>query len=1006
MSRNLLALAAGILFTCLSLSAQPVLTVSEETANPGDMVDVNVTVDGYQDYISLQFSVNWDPSIADFVELKDFTTGLPGFSQVSSVNVNAAAGRMTVSWFEASITPQTLPDGENLFTIVFEAVGDECDRSPVDITNTPLSIEIVDADENIAETTVNNGYVDIPGTDCTSETLIITGSEHIVSNGTQVCVSFTCENFVGVAAAQFSLAFDPTVLDFTSIENVNWPGATAGGNFGTTGADQGEITFVWFDQNAVGVDVPDGTVLFEVCFDVIGSGGQMSEIAFGDDPRPIEFSDADGNMIDFDSNAGRVTVEGTFEGFGLLPEQGVTGSPGDIVCMDIEVNDFNEIISMQFSINWDSTVMIFDHVEGFNLPDFSATNVAGPDAPLLSEGQAAVLWFDQTVSGVTVPNGTSIFSICFELVGDCDDMTTVNITSDPLDIEVSDNDDVLDVGTLPGDVTIVCGGCEATVETVIDPSCNGAEDGSIDIEVSGCPEPITYEWSNGATTQDISNLSAGDYQVTITVGTGDVIVLDTVVLEDPDPIVANATITDVVDMNDGAIDLEVEGGTPPYTYMWSNGETTQDLSDLPPGEYTVTITDNNKCTLVAGPYVVRDGGAISADVTNVACFGDSTGAIIITSINCGPEPYTFEWSNGSTQRDQMNLPAGMYSLTVTANNGDECETEFTVSQPETPIVIDADTTNETSAGNDGSIMLTVAGGQPPYTYRWSNGETTKDIDGLSAGEYTVTVTDDLGCQLVETILIRGLELFIDIEMADYNGFGVSCTGECDGLLVASAGNGVGDITYEWSNGEDSPINAEVCAGTYTLTVTDELGQTAETTVEVTEPTPLIIEIDVTCASEPGTADGSAIAIVSGGVPPYSYLWNTGEMSSSISDKEPGPLVAIVTDDNNCQSMEQSEICISGIECYQAMTAMTPNGDGKNDQFKIQCIFELPNRLTIFNRYGGEEFRMDNYDNSWEGTDNNGNQLSDGGYHWVLEVFLDNGDTRVYQGTVSLVRSFD
>ena len=105
-------------------------------------------------------------------------------------------------------------------------------------------------------------------------------------------------------------------------------------------------------------------------------------------------------------------------------------------------------------------------------------------------------------------------------------------------------------------------------------------------------------------------------------------------------------------------------------------------------------------------------------------------------------------------------------------------------------------------------------------------------------------------------------------------------------------------------------------------------------------------------------------------------------------------------------MHQNEICIDGIDCYEAITVITPNGDGKNDEFMIQCIFELPNRLVIYNRYGGKEFEMENYDNSWIGTDNSGNDLSDGGYHWVLEVYLNNGDLRVFKGTVSLLRSLD
>ncbi|MDX1408444.1 MAG: gliding motility-associated C-terminal domain-containing protein, partial [Saprospiraceae bacterium] len=502
-------------------------------------------------------------------------------------------------------------------------------------------------------------------------------------------------------------------------------------------------------------------------------------------------------------------------------------------------------------------------------------------------------------------------------------------------------------------------------------------------------------------------LCAGNYVVTITTGDG-IIILDTIRLTEPPSLSVSANITDAMEGGDGAINLSVSGGTPPYGVQWNDPgmSVTQNLSGLDAGEYSVTITDDNGCTYTAGPFEVRDGGAIAADVTDVACFGDMTGEIVITNVNCGPGPFTYLWSTDATTESIADLVAGSYAVTVTASDGTTCETSFTVDGPDSAIEVAIDTTNETSAGNDGSIDLTVSGGVSPYTFLWDNNAMTEDLSGLAAGSYTVTITDQFGCEVVETILIRGNEMFVELMISDFNTYGVSCAGECDGELIAASVNGVGNLSYSWSNGETTQSLVGLCAGSYTVTVTDEIGQTAVATAEVTEPPALALSVEVMDALEPGSSDGSATAVVSGGVPPYSYQWHNGSNSASIQAQPPGSIVVFVTDDNNCEVMQQASIGIRGIPCYSAISVITPNGDGKNDQFVVQCVFDLPNRLMIFNRYGGLEFEMDNYDNSWEGTDNDGEVLSDGGYHWVLEVFLNNGDTRVYRGTVALVRSLD
>ena len=135
MSRKIWGLVTGFFLCAIALIAQPEFTISGVSANPGEEVDINITVDDYTDYISLQCSMQWDPDVVSFQEITDVTDGLPGFSVASSINVNAAAGFLTVSWFEQTVTPVSLPNGTNVFTLNFEVVGEACDSTGVEITD-------------------------------------------------------------------------------------------------------------------------------------------------------------------------------------------------------------------------------------------------------------------------------------------------------------------------------------------------------------------------------------------------------------------------------------------------------------------------------------------------------------------------------------------------------------------------------------------------------------------------------------------------------------------------------------------------------------------------------------------------------------------------------------------------------------------------------------------------------------------------------------------------------
>ncbi len=1002
----------GIFFFPLFLSAQPIFNISNETGDNGTTVEVDFTVDNFEKIISMQFSINWDSDVLQYQEITNVSTDIPGFSPsaIFSTPPIQDPGVATLSWFEpnAGSSPVTLPDQSLIFTIVFNVVGDPCDETQVRITDTPLAIEVAEEGSIPVDISQNGGNFMVPGTDCMSADLSITGSMESGNNGDQVCVQYTATGFRNLGSVLFGLKFNQNVISFQSTQNYGLPGLAEGG-FGTTNAENGEINFLWFDQNGVGVDVPDGTVIFEICFEIVGGAGQMSTIDFTDTPNSqIEIADIDGNVLDVDLVPGKVTVEGgNIQGFALFASDTCAGTNANI-CIDITSQEFLDILSFQGSINWDPAVLEFTGSDNYGIPDFSEGNIGTPDDPGNGPGEATFAWFDNNVTGVDIPDGEVLFTLCFKVVGASGTSTQITFTSTPLTLEVADADgNVLDVTTIPGTVTVdpACQPCGFSVDEVMNP-CNGESNGSIQLSVFGCPEPITYAWNDGSTDEDRTGLPAGTYSVTITTGDNTILVPGDIILVENPAITSTVVVTNPTQGNtDGAIDLTVSGGTPPYTFLWSESAgnaTTEDLVGLGEGMYSVTITDDNGCTLESGPFSLGTG--ITGEVTGVACFGESTGAIDL-SVTFGTGPYTFSWNDGNTGEDRSGLAAGEYCVTVTDANSATMDRCFDVNGPASAISVSANITDDENDVGEGAILLSVSGGIGPYTYAWDNGATSQNLTGLSAGVYCVSVTDDFGCVYEECFTVLGSEMVVSVTPVDFNGFNTSCAGICDGEVVVSVINGLGDLTYEWNDGESTGDRTGLCAGSYTLTVTDGTGQTASATIELTQPPAIQVIAETTDPSVAGMADGRISLQVSGGVAPYAYLWNDANNSITpvLENLPSGAYMVIVTDQNGCEAI--SNVSLLGPEgCYRGSAVITPNGDEVNETLMISCAGNERNVLHIFNRWGSQVFEQSDYDNTWNGVDQDNEPVVDGGYHWVLEVFLPNNDTRIYKGTVSVLRS--
>jgi len=277
--------------------------------------------------------------------------------------------------------------------------------------------------------------------------------------------------------------------------------------------------------------------------------------------------------------------------------------------------------------------------------------------------------------------------------------------------------------------------------------------GAVNLTASGGTSPYTFVWSNGATTEDIQNLSAGSYKVTAT-DAGGCSAQATFVITENNTVRVSSSVTAAGCSNEaiGAIDISVTGGTAPYTYSWQHGATTEDVSGLVSGIYRVTVTDNLGCSIQTAINVPKKTIQVSTDIIQPLCHGDSTGSITVTPVD-GTNTYTYSWSNGETDNTLTNVPVGSYSVTITDPSGCTRTLTYAITQPS---AITASTTvTNTQCGDEGSfaIDLSVSGGKSPYTYLWSNGATTQDLQNLNSGNYSVTIKDFNGCTSLKNITI-------------------------------------------------------------------------------------------------------------------------------------------------------------------------------------------------------------------------------------------------------------
>jgi hypothetical protein len=349
--------------------------------------------------------------------------------------------------------------------------------------------------------------------------------------------------------------------------------------------------------------------------------------------------------------------------------------------------------------------------------------------------------------------------------------------------------------------------------------------------------------------------------------------------------------------SDGHIDVTISGGSPGFTYLWSNGATSEDLSGLSIGTYSITVTDSNGCSsntsfLVTGP----DTLSLLAQGQDPTCYGASDGSINLI-VDGGTPPYSFNWDNAPDIQNPINLSGGTYAVTVTDFNNCTAFTVITLASP--PLIEINAVINQPNCegGSTGSIGIVITGGNPGYSVLWNTGDTTTLIDGLAAGGYSVTVTDANNCVKSTSYTLQDP----DGLMATGTVHPISCAGLFDGGIDIVVSNGEAPFSYNWSNGSNDQNQSGLGAGNYTVTISDVNACPFILMFLLEQPDSLqltFIQTDVDCF---GGNEGTATANVNGGNAPYTYSWNTNpvQITATATNLVAGTYTVVVTDANDC-----------------------------------------------------------------------------------------------------------
>jgi len=575
---------------------------------------------------------------------------------------------------------------------------------------------------------------------------------------------------------------------------------------------------------------------------------------------------------------------------------------------------------------------------------------------------------------------------------------------------------------------------EISLDEKVNILCHDNSTGKINISVNGGTAPFDYVWKdnfgnvydrnvgNVFEDGDLSNIPAGIYEL-IVIDSNDCTATFTTELTQPEDLVIDIQKTDLncYNANDGTITVTPSGGVAPYSYTWSDFGNGNVRNGLSAGSYTVTITDSNGCEEVR--EIEIDNAElfdVNPIVTPITCYGANDGSIEM-NFEGGVAPISFTWSDDSTAgQNRYNLSPGIYSVLIKDASGCEIQRDLTIIEPQ-EISITGVLTDATDCDNpaSGSIDLQVSGGNPPFTFDWSNGDTSEDISGLIANNYLVKVTDSKGCISEKEFTInRQDDLEINLET---NFYAICETKEVYQKNIVSVSGGVAPYKIEWSNGlvsgNDNEIMDTKIEGSYQVTVTDFLGCTESIVFQVETPvigSPdfeynsfYLTNFNALSVNDPITFTNLSSENY------FQVFWDFGDGNTS-SDinaihtyTKRGVYEVSLTVEFilGCSYTETKTIYVGDQYEIVIPNAFTPNNDGYNDTFRPVYYGFTYIILQVFDSWGNLIYTEESNSNELTGWDGKikGRDAENGNYFYQVSGVSFTQDLYTKNGSFTLLK---
>lgn len=518
--------------------------------------------------------------------------------------------------------------------------------------------------------------------------------------------------------------------------------------------------------------------------------------------------------------------------------------------------------------------------------------------------------------------------------------------------------------------------------------CFGFNNGILNAQTSGGTSPYHYYWFHDLNnnSQIITNMPPGLYFVSVVDANGCSDTASTLISQ-PNELMLDFIVKNVSCKagHNAYIIVNPSGGVPNYNIEWNNGYYSDSIGNLPIGNYTVTVIDDNGCNNIQTITITEPTFFLNsnfAPVQNVSCFGFSDATANVNPTG-GTYPYSVMWEDGVVQNNftGSEMVANIYyNITVVDANNCVYYDSIRFSQP--PVLALSGTTTAVKCGESaGSGIANATGGTSPYYYLWPDGSSNQSCTDLSSGTNSVTVTDSHSC-------IDSLELNVQKTGKIYGDYIILSQNPCfnDSLAAVSVSldDGFEPKTFVWSTGYIGDSASNLPAGNYKVYASDKYNCTDTININVSQPDSIQPNFILTQPSCSAVFDGKIVSVPSGGTPEYSYLWDNNSTLDKISEIREGVYYLTITDDNNCSfiysvDLPEAEFCVIIYNTF------TPNGDGSNDVWKIENIEQFErSKIWIYNRVGNLVFEVENYQNDWKGTFNE-KDLPEGTYYYIIDL---------------------